>query len=269
MIKTVVFSFDLFDWNFLMSFLSFCARFLSLVASLILIELGFSSSVAVAQITATGDVAPTYDGTDPWTVSGVLSIGNADSGSLTIAGGSVVNSDSVEINEINSQATITGAGSQWNIEESTSLFTNLDFEVLDGAHVNTGSFSSIGDSNIRISGQGSRLTTDSVSFQATNASNNWTVDDGATMLIEAFGFSFFGTDGSSLTISGADTRVETRSLDLGNDQLFVNLDDGAYLKTGEFGFQDVSNSSGIGGTLNISGGVMEVDGIVGLSLIHI
>jgi T5SS/PEP-CTERM-associated repeat protein len=97
---------------------------------------------AIATITATGDIAPAYDGTDLWYVGGYLRIGIATNGTLDIMdGGRVVSSRGYIAAGAGSTASVqvTGAGSGWDI--SGDLFVGDSgsgtLTVCDGASLMT------------------------------------------------------------------------------------------------------------------------------------
>ena len=83
--------------------------------------------VCYAQITATGDYSPTYDGSDPWDMGSNAEIGITGVGSIEVASGSDILS-SFAVVGVNSGSTgsvlITGAGSTWTASMRFALFAS-------------------------------------------------------------------------------------------------------------------------------------------------
>lgn len=83
-----------------------------------------AAAPARAAIMTTGDVDPTHPGTDPWTISAELWVGNSSVGDLTASAGSSVSNT---FGRIGRQAgavgtvTVTGSGSTWTNSQALSV----------------------------------------------------------------------------------------------------------------------------------------------------
>jgi len=131
----------------------------------------FCISPATADITATGDIAPAYDDTDPWNVTGTpaegvegdLFIGISAEASLVISDGSQVYARMAHLAYDPSSAatvTVTGSGSLLECQYGVWAFGKTQLNILDGGRVvsSVGNTSVYGDQSntIVVSGLGSR-----------------------------------------------------------------------------------------------------------------
>ena len=99
-----------------------------------------AANPAPATITTSGDIDPIYTGSDPWIISGDLTIGDTSDANMVISGGSmVVNVNGTVASQLNSHGTVTVTGPNSNWTNSNYLIIGADGDadivVSDGASV--------------------------------------------------------------------------------------------------------------------------------------
>ncbi len=184
---------------------------------------------ATGAITVTGDVTPTYDGTDPWDETGThFYIGETTDGSLTIDNGSEVYSGTASIGDGgNGTVTVTGVGSLWDTRYVHPIFHGSSclsvgsgstgvLNIENGAVVQSFGASISGTSGsegtVTVTGPGSRweISPDSIfsSHQGVSIGGQLNILDGGVVTDNNVESLMVSTSGS-INISGAGSTLST------------------------------------------------------------
>ena len=160
-----------------------------LIAPFLLVLLSTNSYV-FSQISVTGNVAPTFDGSDPWIIDGDLSVGlsGADA-EITIASGSSVtnNRGSIGLSR-NGTVTVVGENSLWSnasdLEVGRNGIGTLNVEA--GATVQSGfgsevGFGGAGAGRVTVTGVGSRWEATSILAGGSLLPSTINVEDGGSI----------------------------------------------------------------------------------------
>lgn len=224
---------------------------------------------AQADITATGQVAPSYAGVDPWTLTGALSIGNTGPGSLTIDAGSSVTTSSASFLGLGStgsgEVTVSGSGSTWQVGSSfrslavgSAGFGTLTIEA--GGVVRSGE-SALGihqgsTGTTTVMGSGSAWQINGKLF--VGLEGNGTIDISAGGVVSATSVDIGGlTETNRVTVTGGDSALNvTQEIRLGwGGDARLDIMDGAIVSCEDV----VINSLGI---LKINSGELLPSGSV-------
>ncbi len=148
-----------------------------------------AAGVSLAAVTTTGQVSPSDPAT--WTATTVAIVGETESGSLLIEGGSTVESQSASLgyeSGVTGAATVSGAGSAWNNSGSISVgrFGVGQLRIEDGATASNGTANiggSIGEATV--TGAGSTWQTTGSLNIGRSGVGTLSVEDGASVYVSA------------------------------------------------------------------------------------
>jgi len=146
------------------------------------------SQAVVAAITAIGDLTPAYPvaAPDPWVLGADLTIAVRVDGSLTIDGGSVVESTSGSLGfsfATEGRVEVIGNGSRWNVDNNVFLGVAGDgvMQILAGGVVANTSISVghiSGEGDVLVNGMGSQLLNSEDLFVGNGSQGTITIDQG-------------------------------------------------------------------------------------------
>ncbi len=143
------------------------------------------ASLSQAAITPLGDITPTYDGSQPWNVGGLLTIGVTGEATLTVSDGSgLVAGETFVGSEAGSvgHLVLTGAGSTWQGVPSPPIFA----------------------SEVPIAGGATMSRTDNVATIGRHGTGDVTIADGAKVVADGglVNLGFWRDGVGTLTITG-------------------------------------------------------------------
>ena len=165
---------------------------------------------ALSNITTSGEIDPTYDGSDPWNLSESLNIGIILEGTMEISNGSTVNSVRGYIGK---QApgigtvTVTNNDSLWNISKVlyVGVWGSGYMTVSDGGRVASSNsyagYTIYGDADIEITGSGS-VWENSSNLYVGYKGNADVVISNAGMITDVNGYIGYTTGIGSVTVTG-------------------------------------------------------------------
>ena len=156
--------------------------------------MGLVSGVPAASaqsVTTSGDVNPSPATSPNWDVGGVLNVGDAGTGSLTVAGGGKVTSTFGQIGVGSSgdgTVAVTGTGSNWTSNSSiyVGMFGSGTLNIANRGSVDVDTNSALGEyagsSGIAtVSGPGSRWTTDNFLYVGAAGNGTLGIENGGSV----------------------------------------------------------------------------------------
>ncbi|HET6526816.1 autotransporter outer membrane beta-barrel domain-containing protein [Sphingopyxis sp.] len=186
--------------------------------------MGLVSGVPVASaqsVTTSGDVNPSPATSPDWDVGGVLNVGDAGIGSLTVAGGGTVTSTFGQIGVDSGgtgTVTVTGTGSNWTSSSSVyvGMFGSGTLNIANRGSVDVDTNSTLGEygdsSGIAtVSGPGSRWTTDNLLYVGAAGNGTLGVENGGSVFAAD---AIVGEDAGSVglvTVAGTGSSVSLDS----------------------------------------------------------
>ena len=229
-----------------------------------------AKSAIIADITPSGDLSATYNGTDdPWNVGDELLVGNTADGSLEITDGSTVNNARAILGE-RSSATgsilVSGEGSSWNSSSYIDIgnFGNGILNVESGGRV-TNTSTSIADfrgstGTVTVTGIGSRLESLGSVYAGNWGYGTLDVSDGG--VVSGFGGSI-GHDRESTgvaTITGAGSawNIMEHNNTVLQSEMYIAFDGNGTLNVLDGGVVNVEGDTIVGYT-NAATGVINFE----------
>jgi T5SS/PEP-CTERM-associated repeat protein/autotransporter-associated beta strand protein len=221
-----------------------------------------NGSVARAAITLSDDVIPAPPVGDPWDVGGTLSVGETQSGAMTISAGSdVTNTDGFVANMAGSTGTVTvdGTGSTWTNSGELRMgnFGMGTLNITAGGAVSVGGHGRLGNvaggvGVATVDGPGSTLTSANFILVGREGSGTLNIQNSGVVSDSIGGIAIFEGSSGMVTINGAGSAWnnlnELQVADGGNGTLEI-IDGG--VATSSLGYLGVS-PLGVG-TATVSG----------------
>lgn len=234
------------------------------------VTLALACSSVGAQVTIDGGASETIPGTqsNPWNIGAPLTVGNFNTGTLTVSNGGTVN-DTVGIMGYNSgstgNATVTGAGSSWT--NTSDLFVGVSgtgtLNVQDGGAVSN-AWGYLGldpgsTGNATVTGANSTWTNSGLLIVGRSGTGTLTVQDGGKVSNSSNGYLGFnaGSVGNAAVTGAGSAWTNSTTLDVGRSGTGrLTIADGGHVSVGNgTGLLNVALNGGSIGVLNIGAAV--------------
>ena len=220
-------------------------------------------SVAQAQITPTGDVEPATDPSTWTTTSTVAYIGNTADGSLTIAGGSTVNSQYGYLGYtagVTGTVDITGTGSTFTTKALYDAYSGTgNLSIESGGNLTTSSaayvgYSALSNGTATVSGTGSKWTGTGALYVGNSGTGTLNISNGGTVTSASATIGSGSGSTGTATVDGSGTSWKASSILVGSSGTgTLNITNGSLVTatgTTTVGTHGTVNFGANGGTLN-------------------